>query len=348
MPSVWDPYQKSQARAIEILLRKKELEEDRRRFQQQMQMQIANRQQEDRKKMLELTQKTRDAKIKNMQDMLKTAYEKGDVKGVQAYGQPLANMGYTVPARQMAGPVQPGENPPLEFFAAPQKPGMSEAELTQRAIGGDQLAKSILDRMAARKKQTAKAGSSNITVDVGDKSMTELGKEMSKSLVSERTDVEGAVKSLENLKSAKKLLDAGIITGTGAEFVTSFGNLLYSRLGFKAAGDPVANTQAFAATMGTQVGQIIKQFGSGTGLSDADREYAEKIVGGKITLTEDAIKRLMAINEKAFKNVIKRYNKKAEQAMSRPGAESLPYDLRIDYNLEDDESKPRFKILKVQ
>jgi hypothetical protein len=179
-----------------------------------------------------------------------------------------------------------------------------------------------------------KAGASPVTVTnrVGQGSMEKLGEEMAKELVAQRKDVMGAVNSLNNLKEAKKILDSGIITGTGAEYLTNAGNFLSSRLGITFSQDPVANTQAFAATMGTQVGQIIKQFGSGTGLSDADREYAEKIVGGKITLNENAIRKLIDINEKAFTNVIKNYNALAKQAMSRPGAESLPYDLTINYD----------------
>jgi hypothetical protein len=160
----------------------------------------------------------------------------------------------------------------------------------------------------------------------------------------------GAASSLDNIIEARNLLDAGVITGTGANFLTNMGNLLSSRLGFTMFEDPVANTQAYAATMGNQVGQIIKQFGAGTGLSDADREYAEKIVGGKITLNEKALRKLIAINEKAFTNVIKRYNKKADQAMKQPGAEGLPYDLRVEYDFNKlkKKKKSRFNILKVE
>jgi hypothetical protein len=165
--------------------------------------------------------------------------------------------------------------------------------------------------------------------------MTTLAGEMSKDLVEERKDVIGAVKAMNNIREAEKLINSGMITGTGAEFMVNMGNLLSSRLGMKFAEDPVANSQAYAATMGNQVGQIIKQFGSGTGLSDADREYAEKIVGGKITLNEKAIRRLIAINKKAFSSVIKSYNSRAEQAMQRPGAAGLPYDLRIPYDFNE-------------
>src|SRR5690606_34861800 len=99
---------------------------------------------------------------------------------------------------------------------------------------------------------------------------------------------------LQTLQDAKKLLKSGTITGAGAEYILAFGKGL-QQIGINYARDPIANTQAYAAIMGKQVGTIIKQFGSGTGLSDADREYAEKIVGGKITLTQEAIEKIMAI-----------------------------------------------------
>lgn len=206
----------------------------------------------------------------------------------------------------------------------------SEASLAEAAARGDANAQKALDLLREQKK--AGATNVNVTNKVGQESMVKLGEEMSKDLVGERKDVMGAVASLNNIKEAEKLVKSGIITGTGAEYLVNMGNFLSSRLGVNLAKDPVANTQAYAATMGNQVGQIIKQFGSGTGLSDADREYAEKIVGGKITLNEGAIKRLMEINRKAFTNVVKNYNKRAEQAMKKPGAESLPYDLRIEYD----------------
>ena len=182
-------------------------------------------------------------------------------------------------------------------------------------------------------------GGAGQTADAG---MKELNKQMGKSLVKQREDAQGAVKALESVYEAKNLLKAGIITGTGAEWITSFGNLLSSRLGFN-YGDPVANTQAFAATMGNQVGQIIKQFGAGTGLSDADREYAEKIVGGKITLNEGAIRRLIYINEKAHKNVINRYNQTAKQAKKRKGAENLLFDLELEMPIEKQRDRQGYK-----
>lgn len=164
---------------------------------------------------------------------------------------------------------------------------------------------------------------------IGDKSMTELGKEMGKDLVTQRKDVEGSVQSLKNIHEAKKLLDSGVITGVGAKFITDVGNVLSTRLGFHAFDDPVKNTEAYFSIIGMQVGQIIKQFGSGTGLSDADREYAERIVAGDITLTEKSLRKIIDINERGHRNIIKDFNKKADQVMKKEGSSELPYDLRV-------------------
>ena len=188
----------------------------------------------------------------------------------------------------------------------------------------------LREDVQAAKKEIARAGKTDIAIDVSEKSLTKLGQEMAKNIVSKRDDAIDAVKGLENLFEAKNLINSGIITGTGAEYITSLGNFLSSRLGFKAFDDPVANTQAYMATVGNQVGRIIKQFGAGTGLSDADRQYAERIAGGKVNVNEKAIRRILDINEKAYRNVIKNYNKIANQAMSKKGAELLPFDLRLE------------------
>lgn len=161
--------------------------------------------------------------------------------------------------------------------------------------------------------------------DIPNRSLTDVNRAMVTSLMDQRKEAIGASAGLNSVYEVKKLLNSGIITGTGAEYLTNMGNFLSSRLGFDAFKDPVANTQAYAATMGNQVGQIIKQFGAGTGLSDADREYAERIVGGKITLNEQAIRKLIDINEKAYRNVLTNYNKSAQQVKEK-GGKSLIFD----------------------
>jgi hypothetical protein len=61
--------------------------------------------------------------------------------------------------------------------------------------------------------------------------------------------------------------------------------------------------------MGANVGQLIKQFGAGTGLSDADREFAMQMAGSKITLTEQALRKILDINDRAANKIIDTHNK---------------------------------------
>jgi len=260
-----------------------------------------------------------------------------DALGFGAFAEGKYNIKFAL----KGGKLVPTEIKTIEDKAAQPTDEMKEYELAKRQ--GE--TRSFTDWKQSLKK--AGATTVQMTNKIGAESMTKLGEEMSKSLVAERKDVLGAVSSLNNIREAEALIESGIITGTGAEFLTNAGNFLSSRLGINFSEDPVANTQAYAATMGNQVGQIIKQFGSGTGLSDADREYAEKIVGGKITLNEKAIRKLIAINKKAFMNVVKTYNAKAEQAMNKPGAEALPYDLRVEIPAEKVVAKQTVNIPKI-
>jgi hypothetical protein len=104
-------------------------------------------------------------------------------------------------------------------------------------------------------------------------------------------------------------MKSGMITGAGADFLVNFNQ------GLKTAGidsgyaDAAANSQAFTANMAGNVGKLIKQFGAGTGLSDADREFAKDMAGGRISLDAKAINKILDINERAARNVITRHNK---------------------------------------
>jgi len=168
-----------------------------------------------------------------------------------------------------------------------------------------------------------------VRVDIGGKSFTEMGKKMGERVVEQHKDAEQAIDSLKRLQDAKKLLSSGMITGAGAGYILSVGKVLQQG-GISLAPDAIANTEAYAAMMGNQVGQIIKQFGAGTGLSDADREYAEKIAGGKITLTKQSLEKIIDLNEKGLRNAVQSYNKRAKEIMDKPEGKDLPYDLRID------------------
>jgi hypothetical protein len=158
----------------------------------------------------------------------------------------------------------------------------------------------------------ATASESNVTVN-GEKQATEfekaLGKGQATSVLDSRQTAEDAASIMETVQIGKSLLDKGMITGFGADALRSFGSALNS-VGITLASDPVANTEAYGAAMAQNVAKIIKQFGAGTGLSDADREYAQKMAGGQVTLTEKSLRKILEINEKMAVNVVNRHNQK--------------------------------------
>tara|TARA_R100000656_G_scaffold64806_2_gene49560 strand:- start:1262 stop:2617 length:1356 start_codon:yes stop_codon:yes gene_type:complete len=90
------------------------------------------------------------------------------------------------------------------------------------------------------------------------------------------------------------ILDRGVYSGTLGKVLTGTEKLAYA-FGLKDA-DTASNTEEYVATRAREVGNFIQNFGAGTGLSDADRAYAEKAVAGDISLTEPALRRLLEIS----------------------------------------------------
>jgi hypothetical protein len=140
---------------------------------------------------------------------------------------------------------------------------------------------------------------------------TGLGKAQAERIMEDQKVAQDARGIIDTVQQGRQLLQSGTITGFGAEALTQIGAAL-NQIGINFAEDAVANTQAFAANMAQNVGRIIKQFGAGTGLSNADREYAEKMAGGKITLDRKAIERILDINERAARNVIGAHNRRVQ------------------------------------
>lgn len=139
---------------------------------------------------------------------------------------------------------------------------------------------------------------------------TGLGKGQAEKVFASQTAAEDAAQILTSNADARALLDQGMITGAGAEFLVSLNQGLKQigvDLGY---ADAAANAQAYAAVLGNNVGKLIKQFGAGTGLSDADREFAKQIAGGRISLDEKALRRILDINDRAARKAIEIHNKK--------------------------------------
>jgi hypothetical protein len=136
-----------------------------------------------------------------------------------------------------------------------------------------------------------------------------LGTGQSKKILDSKTAAEDASQILQTNEVGRSLLKSGAITGKGADFLVGL------NAGLKQAGidfgyaDAAANSQAYGAAMAANTGNLIKQFGAGTAISDADRAYATKAAAGEITMDETAIRKVLDINDRAARNVIGRHNK---------------------------------------
>lgn len=128
-----------------------------------------------------------------------------------------------------------------------------------------------------------------------------------------------ASNDIDVINQGRDLLNGGMFTGRFADWQTSFNSSLEAA-GIKSSDPRVSNTQAYAGLLGNRVGNIIKQFGAGTGLSDADRKYAQAIAGGDVSIDEPAIRKLLDIGERLDRATIERYNKQFFPVFDGQGA----------------------------
>lgn len=160
-------------------------------------------------------------------------------------------------------------------------------------------------------KETTHAPGTVVNIDQKQESAfaTGLGSGQSKRVLESQAGAQDAAEILRTNQVGRDLLKSGAITGTGADFLVGFNNALKQAGVDFGYADAASNSQAYAAALGSNVGRIIKQFGAGTGLSDADREYAAQIAGGKIGLTEASLRKILDINDRAANHVIDLHNK---------------------------------------
>jgi len=156
-----------------------------------------------------------------------------------------------------------------------------------------------------------------------------LGKAEGKLFSEKRNSAKNAVINIEANMKAVKLLDQGMKTGFGANFMVGVGQAL-RKVGVNYDDNDEINSQAYGALLAKQTAEIIKAFGAGTGLSDADREFARKAAGGEITMDEEALRIIMKLNTIASIRSIENYNKDAafvqkESSLSYPLTVENPY-----------------------
>ena len=184
---------------------------------------------------------------------------------------------------------------------------------------------------AARiKKETTFAPGVTVTMPPQEKSFESgLGKGQSDRILANQVAAQDAAEILRTNQVGRDLLKSGAITGAGADFFVGLNKALkQGGIDFGYA-DAAVNSQAYGAAMAANTGKLIKQFGAGTAISDADREYATKAAAGQITMDEAAIRKVLDINDRASRNVIERHNKSVKNVKTNiPLEVELPPEIK--------------------
>lgn len=196
----------------------------------------------------------------------------------------------------------------------PKDPAEYQQWAQKWSMGAQEFNKAMMPYITPKSKEVmeqelakAAAGktSVNVGVSTGKKFGETVGEQAGKELGDMAKEAQAAVRIQNSSRLLQPLLD-------NPDFIS--GTLGDARLAVaKALGLPGAEeTQTYFAGIGDQVAARVKAFGSGTGISDADRKFAEKIAGGSIELTPQAIRRIVKINNETAANSIKAYNERRE------------------------------------
>lgn len=206
---------------------------------------------------------------------------------------------------------------------APQKPNEPPTSAQEYGIAKQQGYPGSFMQFITDK---ARAGATNVNVDNREKGLETA---FAPALSQAYEKAAAAQETLVNTKQIKSLVDQGIITGTGADV----------RLGFAKAlatagltdGEDVANTETFITQMGRNVLNLVKGLGAGSGISNADLKFAERVAAGDITLNEGTIRRVLDIQERASKSHIAGYNKRFGSFFNSPEySDAIKEPYRID------------------
>lgn len=139
--------------------------------------------------------------------------------------------------------------------------------------------------------------------------------QVAKQLFSSMTDMQAkaqqAANTLSSISVAKDIINnKDFVSGAMAE-PKLYAYKLAKAMGYQ--GDEAQNTEVLRAQIAVPVFQILKSLGSGSGVSDKDLEFAQKVVGGQISLEPESIKRLLEIGEKASRKIVNSYNQRLDK-----------------------------------
>lgn len=166
-----------------------------------------------------------------------------------------------------------------------------------------------------------KAPSVQKVIDASNKMVESLADESVKDIVNLRDRARTAKTKLDVLNRQLARLEGGMPTGMTANIQVELARI--GQLMDRPYNPELVNAQEYMMEVANLVKQEIKAFGSGTSITDADREYTQRMVGGDITQQAEALANMLQIYKRAAEGTIKDYNGVIEKTSSKLGEENM-------------------------
>lgn len=257
-------------------------------------------------------------------------------KAMLTPGQVLSAPGFSGPSRVAAATTPGGVDPTKlqpETFDAPGA--------VARGPNGEPI---MGQRDSVTGKVTFAPQGTNVNLNTqqtaNEKFAGNLAEGRAKELITSKENVMAAIPKLEGLQQASKALEEGMKSGISGDMGLALAKA-GKALGLNDADPSIANTEQYRAQLAQTVLASIKPLGTGSGVSDKDREYAEKAAGGAISLDDNTMRRVLMIGQQAAANTILNHqelvnkNRKASGAL---GADldtmEVPYEFTLPPELK--------------
>jgi len=166
-----------------------------------------------------------------------------------------------------------------------------------------------------------KAPSVQKVIDASNKMIEAIADESVKDIVTLRERATTAKGKLDVINRQLGRLEGGMPTGLAANLKVGL-----ARVGqlFNMPYDPeLVNAQEYMMEVANLVKQEIKAFGSGASITDADREYTQRMVGGDLTQQAEALENMLQIYKEAAENTINQYNGVVSGVSSKIGSDNM-------------------------
>ncbi len=168
---------------------------------------------------------------------------------------------------------------------------------------------------------TQPAPSVQKVIDVSGKLIERLNDESITDLVNFRDKARVAKDTLMLLDRQLARIEGGMPTGIAANI--SVGLKKVGQLMGMPYDPALVSAEEYMMEVATLVKQEIKAFGSGTGLSDKDRDFTQVMVGGDITKQAQALENILKKFRDAAIGTLSTYNGLVEQTSKSVGAENM-------------------------